>query len=587
MVGRLSSIWRPGSAVRATAAAVIVALSFAAATSARAQENGPEVVEGTAEWRNGTGDCNTGVNVPNFENGTGTPYTDVDMPTEVTVDGRHVTVVWTDPGFNHADFLSPVEGDIAEDGTFSLIGRNEFDPRWQWDGQLSGDSMAGQFTREANFATGQPNCIATWDVTVRFDEELPLSGDAPPATTGERPTAERSGDEGDEGGDDLGGWPFVAVIVAVAAGAGWWWWRTRERPPQPPPPPPVETVPCGCSCTVTIAGRAELKAGDPETRWTLADAAGDTVHLVATGRFGEHREVYMATVDLACAGGASTGETVRHWRLGDVTVDHVDLHVSAQTPTTCPDGTTTTTSCEGSVRITLRRHCGPDITDQYIFALNRIIGRLRGRKIYLDSFPNADAEAYVAMQRWDAKRFGPAVGLEFMAVNGPWINFRPYSQDFKNREPPFWAPERCPSCVSCGATATILGRCVNLHASDALMFGLAAAMVGVSQTTMNVGGLFAKTVSNLHILETATWEEVVPAWQLGYKMGEQALASDTYRVIRTDVWLGLMVLLSSAQRTDCAPCADHVPINGVDWSSMDWSFGTGGAHYLESLPPPD
>ena len=607
-------------------------VAMVVAVPAAAQEGQPQVVAGTAEWRNGTGNCNSGVNNPNFENGTGTPYTDVDMATTVTVEGRHVTVVFTQPGGNRSNFFSPIEGDIADDGTFSVIGQGSFDKRWQWDGQLSGETMAGIFTRETNFAATHENCIATWDVNLRLAGVLPLSGEATTRpTTGERPGT------GTSSSSNWNWLPFLAVIAAILAlVGGLMWWRskrptTQERPPLVPPPPPdddledddlpydddldeqsdtigepptgVDVVPCGCSCSVTIAGRGELRAGDPKTEWFLEPPTGgpggqvlsstaDTIRLVAKGRFGELREVYMATVDPYCTGGGSFVVELRTWRIVETTVDHVDLQVVAKGMMTCPDGEEAPVECESTIRIGLRRHCGPDITDQYIVALNRVIGRMRGRRIMVRQLAPAGGtsvdEALLDIevrQSWDSKRFGPIGAIQFMTVNGAWINFRPYSQDRAKGEPPFWAPGQCPSCQSCGATATVLGRCINLHITDGLLFGLAGAMVGLPKTVLFGGGALAKKLND-HLYTPETRNEVMPAWQLGFDMGTHALADDSYRVTREDKFLMALVVQSPTRSGECKPCHDHVEINGVDWTAMDWAFGTGQTLIYDSPPPP-
>jgi hypothetical protein len=162
---------------------LLVAMSFVAPAARAGAEHAAKTVTGTAEWRNGKGDCNTGIDVPNYVNGTGSPYVKVDMPTTVVVDGRHVTVAWRDPGSNHGPWFGPVSGDIADDDTFELTGHNEYDPSWTWKGTVDGDVMEGRFTRRAVFAAGQPPCTATWDVTLRLDDDLAL-GDTDRAAAG-------------------------------------------------------------------------------------------------------------------------------------------------------------------------------------------------------------------------------------------------------------------------------------------------------------------------------------------------------------------------------------------------------------------
>jgi hypothetical protein len=161
-------------ALGALAASVAFASGLPGVPNANAQLE-PQTVSGTAEWRNGKGNCNSGTNVQNFPNGTGSPYTTVDMPATITVNGRHVSVAWRDPGANHGPWFGPVDGDIAEDNSFELKGHNEYDPSWTWSGKLNGLEMAGPFTRQAIFSSAQPPCTATWDVTLRLTKALPFA----------------------------------------------------------------------------------------------------------------------------------------------------------------------------------------------------------------------------------------------------------------------------------------------------------------------------------------------------------------------------------------------------------------------------
>lgn len=155
--------------------ALLVVTTFVGWPARADAEDASKTITGTAEWRNGKGDCNTGINVQNYVNGTGSVYAKVDMPTTVVVDGRHVSVAWRDPGGTHGPWFGPVTGDVADDGAFMLTGHNEFDPSWTWSGTLDGAVMQGTFTRKAIFATGQPPCTATWDVKLRLDKPLGLT----------------------------------------------------------------------------------------------------------------------------------------------------------------------------------------------------------------------------------------------------------------------------------------------------------------------------------------------------------------------------------------------------------------------------
>jgi hypothetical protein len=104
---------------------------------------------------------------------------------------------------------------------------------------------------------------------------------------------------------------------------------------------------------------------------------------------------------------------------------------------------------------------------------------------------------------------------------------------------------------------------------------------------MKAGGLFAKGVDG-H-LNSDTWNVAMPAWDAGYELGAYAIEHSEYRVTRSDQWFTKTIQLAHG-RSECDTCSESVTINGVDLSSMDWSFsrtiGTVQRYIVDPPAPP-
>jgi hypothetical protein len=377
--------------------------------------------------------------------------------------------------------------------------------------------------------------------------------------------------------------PIAAGVVGAGLLGGLLLWRKPWKPR------------CRCVSTAKIAGERELLMGDPGASWTLEPSGGGVgaldTWLVGTVPDSDQRppkkirSLYAVKPSEKCTGGGSVAHWSGQWTIAETAADHVTLAVAVTAGTKCANGTTATINCNDRLTIALRAHCGPDITDQYIAALNRVIHRVRTRNqrlkalgIDIDDIGIGTAidttlsalGSKVGLVDWDEAEYGPLHLGEFLVANGPWINFRPYSQAYKRKggQPPYWAPGDCPSCLKCGATITFLGMCIDNYVTDAFMYGVACGVLGVKKQVMVSGGLFAKYLGD-H-LNAETYTGAIPAWAIGHEMGQRAYEDPNYRVGAVDPWLIRLVKFAPS-RPDCRRCSKKVVINGVDWASLDWS----------------
>jgi hypothetical protein len=567
-------------------AALVSALGFclwAAAAGAETRSGG------TAQWSAGQGDCGV-TGVGQAGNGTGF-IAAFPVPAEVVVDGNALSVTFVDNG--NAVF-SPVTGEIRDDGNFTLEGRKpEADEDYRYEGKAEADRLQGTFTRLAHYQgrfpgdiTG-PRCTATWNVVVPLSSPIPLP--TRPRTV-ERPPGGVSTEEGageDDGSAGFPAWLLAALgALAIAGAVGGWVYFTKSKEPKPAPEEPeepeddeddlgfppeeiggqdVDVVPpvapqtkerCTCSCSAAIVGPDELRMGDPDITWTLrptefgerspditlVGTSPDPNLLKKTGVPPIIEATYVVDVSAQCTGGGQADEWRTRWEIVNAAADHLNLRATVTGQAVCPDGGRHSFSCIGIRSVLLTAHCGPDITDQFLFAADRIVLRLRQRQA----------------TRSD--------GVSFMLGNLRWLTFRPY---VRGR----WNPGGCPSCRRCGDTATIFGKCVDLWYTDSLLYGMIGGVLGVEQAIVLGGGLVAKAF-NLH-LNDDTFSFAAPAWSLGYGIGDYLRSSPGETVSRATT-AGVMfyiALLAAPPRPECGPCLEQVTITGSDWSSYEWFDG--------------
>jgi hypothetical protein len=563
---------------------VIAFTGFAIAAPARAQTPAPSPpANATANLRDGHGDCGESNGNGGFANGTGAF---VSTTVQASVARRDTTMGVTFLGINGPVF-DPVAGPV-EDARAELHGRNDpNDEDYTLELDVNDQSTyTGTFTRVAHFVgagNGSPRCTATWDVTIDLTgpllTELPAAAVTTLPRTQERPTTTASSSPSSASGARSSSGESTTTVVALAAlavvltslAALALVTRSRRRKPG-----------CDCACTVVITGPATLsvvRASD--FTWRVDQSApmvqgAPDVKVIATYKERDvYSETYAVDLRLECVG---EGRLLSSWVEWSIATVGADLVVTAVVDgrVTCAEGGVVDVHCEGSISLGFSEaRCGPDLTDQLLDALNRIIERLR----------NFERMAGSPSHR-------TFYGVWFLADNGSKMAYFP--QGIGDVTPP------CPNCPECTTTMSILETCVAGHFAGDLIFGICAGYWDVPQFIQELGGHAAENVlygklglpklelprvhlthelgvvgewGNLRLNFDSPWSEKV--YEVGAQAGRRAYESATYRMTRQN----LQQFVSSVPHSACTPCSEHgtIEVIGDDFSTVEWVVPGGRA----------
>lgn len=568
----------------ALAAGLILAGSslVAPATVADAQSPSPPT-NAIAQWRNGQGDCGANNGNGGFANGTGAF---VSATLRAHVAQKDTTMAVTFVGINGPVF-DPVVG-LVDDARAELHGRNEGnDEDYTLELDVNDQSdYAGTFSRLAHFVNGMsgPRCTATWDVTIALTG--PLFTDVPvaaaPSTlpqTQERSTttANQSSSAVGTKGEDSSSAPLITVVIIALVGLALAGLLvvTRVRRKQ--------KAQCDCACTVVITGPAALpvvRASDFAWRTDqsppMVQGASD-VRLVATYKGRDvFSEGYAVDLRLECMGQGGLLSSWVEWNV--VAGAHGELVLTALVDgrVACEQGGVVDVHCEGAISIDVGEpRCGPDITDQLLAVLNRILVRLRNFERM------AGTPSYRAF-----------FGVWFLADNGR--NMAYFPQGIGGVTPP------CPNCPECTTSITVLDRCIAGHFVGDLIFGICAGYWGVPQAIQELGGHMAELQQygkvglpklempsfrithefgpvvewgDLRIIADSPFSEAV--YEVGTRAGIRAYESETYRLSRQNLQEFIHCMLPM----NCSPCPDRGTndVIGDDFSTVEWVVPGGRA----------
>jgi hypothetical protein len=226
----------------------------------------------------------------------------------------------------------------------------------------------------------------------------------------------------------------------------------------------------------------------------------------------------------------------------------------------CPDKAKTRLVRTATVDVsTASTCCGPDFTDAYVDALNRIIRRL---PLEAPAHGTLTSDATLEFERW------------FMR-NGPYMMFRPF-----NGLGVFDAAAGgCPSSKECADTATLLGRCVETWWTDAVIYGITTGFVGLEDWAATLAG---KVIKFWHYFTKEAWTRAEARtrlfWEIGYEIGRTAHRDPDFRLDRSSPYLERIAATASRAdvrlgQTECHPCTKPPPPLETafrDWSVLKW-----------------
>jgi hypothetical protein len=187
------------------------------------------------------------------------------------------------------------------------------------------------------------------------------------------------------------------------------------------------------------------------------------------------------------------------------------------------------------VAMTLVPCCGPDITDGYINAINRIYSKL-------------------------AKDL-PFSSTAFMAKWGFRMIYRPLGQGVVFEDD-------CPS-QGCSDTVTILGKCYDCFVGDNLLYGIVAGFLKLSFVELEAGGWAAKLAKNPSIAPHLSSEEL---WRKGHDIGTKARERlENRQAYDFDRTMLANALHGAPERESCRPCRKKGPDSAfIDFSREAW-----------------
>jgi hypothetical protein len=274
---------------------------------------------------------------------------------------------------------------------------------------------------------------------------------------------------------------------------------------------------------------------------------------------GQLAQRYQTRVIVECRGGGTLTNWRQQWALvrsstpgADGAIEmQIEVEVSADVQ--CPGQPPRTVSAMGIKAIAVVRSrccCGPDVTDDYLACLNRVISRLA---------------AYPESRGWTTS------GVEFLARNGIAMAYRPFPSVGMVQ------PGDCP-CPGCVDTVTLLDVCVPAHVTGDLLFGVCAGWFGTDKTLLTVGGVAAKWAHYPQpaLPDTAAAEKL---WDSGYGLGDRAYDAHNgdrpageAAITRQDL-ADVLARLTSDWRRDCDACPHAGPSPApIDFSRVGWDW---------------
>lgn len=282
---------------------------------------------------------------------------------------------------------------------------------------------------------------------------------------------------------------------------------------------------------------------------------------------GRHRRVpgeiwhrYVTKIVEQCRGGGRLVDWEHRWKLVehdvpglDVSDTGITIEVEVVARLECPGRPPRTVTGKTSRQVRVARSrccCGPDVTENYVASLNRVISRLRGIG--------------------DPDTLPRGAGLDFMARNGVSMAYRPFPKLGVS------VPGGCP-CQKCTDTVTIDDTCVPAHFTGDLVFGICAGWFSVDKTLLTFGGVAAKWVHYpmVGLPDTRVAERL---WELGYGIGNRAYRAHKARrpaeakVTRADL-AQAVAAIPGAWRRDCDPCPDPGPAKApIDFAYAEWAW---------------
>ncbi len=497
-------------------------------------------MRGIAHWSAGHGDCGENQGVGYAGNGTGY-IADFRINALFVIEAQSATFHFI--GYNGKEFFGPLTGPIDGDGNFLAKNRNDkYDEDYEFKGKLGGDSMVGTFTRRAHYlgeGNSGPRCTATWTVTFKEGPWAPTKPSASPhpATMSKPPVAiarpgtplPEAAPKPPEGGTSspggLGLWIAAGVAAAIAALIA----IVRQTKNRPKPE-------CRCVMTAKVTGPTQIhvpQCAKPK-KWIMKAEESQRATLEVGDETPRH---YSVEVNTSCTGGGKIELRQIFWSADYKDDHHLAVTAVVEGVRRCPGEPDDILSAVQSleVAIALMPCCGPDITEGYIAAINRIYHKL-------------------------AKDL-PLSSTVFMARWGSRMIYRPYGHGV-------FFEDKCPS-ERCNDTVTMLGKCYDCFVGDNLLFGIVAGFLKISLLTLEAGGWLAKVVKQPGLVVHATSEEL---WRKGLEIGTQARERlEKHQAYDFDRTILAKALQGVPERETCRPCKAKGPESAfIDFSREPW-----------------
>lgn len=498
-------------------------------------------VRGIAHWSNGKGDC--GANQASGYAGNGTGYIeDFRIRSYYVVDDKTISFHFIN--FNGKEFFGPLTGPLDDEGNFDAKAHYEpHDEDYRLAGKLGQDAASGTFTRLAHYSgaglTG-PRCTATWTVDFRAEpwpdgppaaaghpttvsKPPAVQPAAPPTPTVSEPPPEKTPPPTSGHGLLIGGMlaGVGAAIIMIA--------RKLKKHARPE---------CRCELTVKLTGPAQLNLPRcmKAKTWRMRPEPGDSLRGLLDVGDGADRH-YTAEVSRTCTGGGRIDIEELNWSASRKATDAGTIILDLKAIRRCPgepDAPVFLTQTM-AVAVALNPCCGPDITDGYVAAINRIY-----RKLSKDL---------------------PFSSTAFMTQWGTRMIYRPHA-------PGAVFASDCPS-EGCNDTVTILGKCYDCYVGDNLLFGIVAGFLKLSVVELEVGGWAAKLAKQFAISPHMTSEGL---WRKGHAIGEKARNRlDEHKTYEFDRVLLREALHDIPPRQGCRPCEAKGPEQAfIDFSQEPW-----------------
>jgi len=447
---------------------------------------GSREIRGVSHWSEGHGDCGANQGVGGFGNGTGFAE-DFHIKAVINIQDDSITNHFLN--FNGHEFFNPTIGTLDNEGNFDAKSREgKYDEDYEFKGKVGSAGVEGVYTRLSHYVgegNSGPRCTATWKVTLKDGDPGPKPGTTPHPTTvskppasgsyGQPPVATPKPSEPESSGGGNGLW-IAGALVALGATIATILKQVKKKP----------KADCQCTLTATISGPTQLhvpQCAKPK-KWPMQTEPEFRALLDAGDGSARH---YSVDVKRACTGGGQLDIDKIHWKADWKDDHHIMVNAVVETTRRCPGEPDQIQSAIANleVAIALTPCCGPDITDQYVAAINRIYSKLAA------DWPLSTT---VFMARWGARMI-----------------YRPYGHGK-------FFEDQCPS-EKCKDTVTMLGKCYDCFVGDNLLFGIVAGFLEISLLELEAGGWIAKLVKNPSIGAHLASEEL---WRKGHDIGGKA-----------------------------------------------------------------